>query len=310
MKTKVYITAVVAALTMAACQNEEELTSPYLSDPDAVLVNPTLSGLQTRANTEGNGDSWTDGDRIKVVNDTQGVSPDKKVAYYTYNGTTWSLTDADGTPSETAYLVWANGDNTFQAWYPATAAFDAFTLPAVQNTEVLLRSADWMTAAPAPLAKPDDKTLPLTFGHVLAKVTVTISGFNSQFAGTDVVSAPKFKLAGSELLNGVTIAGSATKIEALLSADAALSNSPTITAVLCPGKYTADTEFMTLTVGSTNLTVKVPDLLVNTGLETGKAYTFNLTVGKDKVEVTTVSVNDWNTAIPKGDNPTMDEEQD
>lgn len=310
MKTKVYITAVVAALTMAACQNEEELTSPYLSDPDAVLVNPTLSGLQTRVNTEGNGDTWTMGDMIKVQNATPGAIPGKDVAYYTYNGTAWSLTDADGTASETAYLVWANGDNTFQAWYPATAAFDAFTLPAVQNTEALLRSADWMTAAPAPLAKPDNKTLPLTFEHRLAKVTVTINGYNSQFAGTDVVSAPKFKLAGSELLNGVTIAGSATEVEALLSAEATLSNSPTITAVLCPGKYTADTEFMTLTVGSDVLTVKVPDLLVNSGLELGKAYTFSLTVGKDKVEVTTVSVTDWNTATPKGDNPTMDEEQD
>lgn len=282
--------AVAALFSLVACQSEDSINSAYENDDNAVKITAAIAetALQTRANTEGSGGVWQKDDQIKVVNASSNAVSGKDTAVYQYDedNVKWNLQGTD-------YMVWANGDadgkNTFHAWFPATAAYDAFELPAIQNTMDLLRSADWMTATPAALAKPSDKTLSLTFEHKLAKVTVIINDNNNQFTGEETVGSPKFKVATSELASGVT----ATEIDAWMTSYPMLEEHPYFIAVMCPGKYTTDTDFLTFTVDTTTLTVQVPDLLVSTGLEAGKAYTFNLTAGKNAVTIGSVSVNDW-----------------
>ena len=154
---KKYITLAAMALTFAACTQEEDFT-PQM-DGDAVKINATIDRLQTRVAYEDDGaTNFINGDEIRVKNILRET---KNIATYTFYGSTWTTTDA---------LVWNGGSamNQFQAWYPATASFDEFTLPTDQNSIEELPAADWMTASTSAMVKPANKTINLPFEHKLA----------------------------------------------------------------------------------------------------------------------------------------------
>lgn len=75
------------------------------------------------------------------------------------------------------------------------------------------------------------------------------------------------------------------------------------TAVLLPGKYAADDTFLQLTVNNQPLTVKVGsnETLATDGLNTGTAYRFKLTVGKNGLTIRSVSVNPWGASDWEGE---------
>lgn len=283
---KYTITAAVL-FSLVACQNDDEFAPAYENDANAVIVEATANGIQTRVNTEDNGSTWQNTDKFKVRNISANAITGKKEATYVHNGTTFGL-DGD------AYMVWADGENEFQAWFPADAAYAAFTLPSTQSTVGELRAADWMTATHK-LAKPADKKLPLAFNHRLCKVTVTIGGYNTQYTGTETVSAPVFSVPTTPTEGtGVTVQGSATTVSGYMGdASAVLNAKPTLTAILMPGTYTTNDTFLTLTVGGDDLTVKASGLLTEAGLEAAKAYTFNLIAGKNQLTISSVSVENW-----------------
>ena len=201
----------------------------------------------------------------------------KNIATYTFDGNTWTTTDA---------LVWNGGtaESQFQAWYPATASFDKFTLPTDQNSIEELPAADWMTASISAMVKPDDKTINLAFEHKLAKITVQITEFTSQFGDDPRLMAATIYSLSDEY---VTVKGG---IKPVLGGNAA-------TAIVCQGKYAPGSKLMEITIseptGETYLDVPVNAFLTDTGLEAGKHYTFNLTVGKNAAVINSVSVADW-----------------
>jgi hypothetical protein len=86
------------------------------------------------------------------------------LATYTYSASSkkWNTTDE---------LYWdGNSDNTFNAWYPATAEYTSFNIPSDQSSGTA--QADWMTATTT--AKKSDGTVELLFAHHLSKVRITI----------------------------------------------------------------------------------------------------------------------------------------
>ena len=277
-----YIALAAMALTFAACTQEDDFTPQ--TDGDAVKINATIGKLQTRVAYEDDGTTnFINGDEICVQNI---LRESKNIATYTYtnNGTyndpnmAWTTTNA---------LVWNGGtaESQFQAWYPATASFDKFTLPTLQNDNERLATADWMTASTSAMVKPDDKTINLTFEHKLAKITVQITEFTSQF-GEDAHLFPTTTIY-SLRDEYVTVNGGIKPI--------VRSNSAT--AIVCPGKYAPGSKLMEITIseptGETYLDVPVNAFLTDTGLEAGKHYTFNLTVGKNAAVINRVSVTDW-----------------
>ena len=270
-----YIALAAMALTFAACTQEEDFT-PQM-DGDAVKINATIDRLQSRVAYEADGaTNFINGDEICVVNT---MRTSKNIATYTFDGSTWTTIDA---------LVWNGGtaESQFQAWYPATASFDKFTLPTDQNSIEELPAADWMTASTSAMVKPADKTINLAFEHKLAKVTVQVMEFTSQFGDDPYLTAATIYSLSDEY---VTINGG---IKPVLGGNAA-------TAIVCPGKYAAGTNLMEVTISDdgrqTFLNVPVNAFLTDTGLKAGKHYTFSLKVGKDAISITKVNVEPWTT---------------
>ena len=299
MKIAKYIPAAALALVLAGCQSEDDfISSDYANDPMAVHIRAGIEALQTRVNTAGTGDAWETGDLISVANTSTGAVTGKDKAVYKYNGGTWEPSGAD-------YMVWADDVNTFEAYYPVvegkTDSYTQFELPADQSssnpTETnYIGRADYMTAA-ASQSKSD--ALNLTFKHHLTKVTVKISGYGDQYetvkptfqAPTFTVPTTTTPVPGKTL----TVAGNGTTVTGLFSEDASTEAKHSFTAVLLPGKYAADDTFVQLNIqGGTPLIVKANEQLT-TGLESGKAYTFNVTVGKDGATINSVTVGDWGT---------------
>lgn len=298
MKIAKYIPAAALALVLAGCQSEDDfISSDYANDPMAVHIRAGIEALQTRVNTAGTGDAWEDGDLISVANTSTGAVTGKDKAVYKYNGDTWEPSGAD-------YMVWADDVNTFEAYYPVvegkTDSYTQFELPADQSssnpTETnYIGRADYMTAA-ASQSKSD--ALNLTFKHHLAKVTVEISGYGDQYATQKpVFQAPTFTLpTTTTTVDGktLTVANSGTTVTGLFSEDASAEAKHSFTAVLLPGKYATNDTFVQLNMeGGTSLTVKANVQQLTTGLESGKAYTFNVTVGKNGATINSVTVGDW-----------------
>ena len=258
-----YIVLAAMALTFAACTQEDDFTPQ--TDNDAVKINATIGKLQTRVAYEDNGaTNFINGDKICVQNTLRDT---KNIATYTFDGTTWTTTDA---------LVWnGSAKNQFKAWYPAaTASFDSFDLPTDQSAGI--DKADWMTAETEEMTKPGSGVLDLNFVHKLTKVTVTVS-FNSQYpAGDNYVSMFRF----------FTNEETPVEVTPYESKDG-------YTAILLPGVYAEEASFITLEMNfEDNLTVPVNSTLI-AGLEAGKHYNFHLTVGKDAVGFSYVRVLDW-----------------
>ena len=258
-----YIVLAAMALTFAACTQEDDFTPQ--TDNDAVKINATIGKLQTRVAYEDDGaTNFINGDEICVQNTLRDT---KNIATYTFDGTTWTTTDA---------FVWnGSAKNQFKAWYPAaTASFDSFDLPTDQSAGI--DKADWMTAETEEMTKPGSGVLDLNFVHKLTKVTVTVS-FNSQYpAGNNYVSMFRF----------FTNEETPVEVTPYESRDG-------YTAILLPGVYAEEASFITLEMNfEDNLTVPVNSTLI-AGLEAGKHYNFHLTVGKDAVGISYVRVLDW-----------------
>ena len=223
--------------------------------------------------------SFANGAAIKVVNLMR--TSKNEATYTTTDGTNWTTSDA---------FVWnSSSKNTFQAWYPVAeySSYDAFTIPTDQGDATKLASADWMTASTGEIDKPENGVLDLSFQHRLAKVTVTVSEFTSQYAeGATLSGATIYSLTADNVSvenadNGVT----------------PYQEGNSVTAIVCPGKYNADATLMEINVkdenGNYTLAVPVNDYLVNTGLAAGSHYTFSLKVGKDVVAISSVTVEGW-----------------
>lgn len=299
MKIAKYIPAAALALVLAGCQSEDDfISSDYANDPMAVHIRAGIEALQTRVNTTGTGNAWDENDQISVTNTSPEAITGKDKAVYKYNGSTWEPEGAD-------YMVWADDVNTFEAYYPVvegkTDSYTQFELPTNQGSNTpgaanYIGRADYMTAA-AEQSKSD--ALNLTFKHHLTKVTVKISGYGDQYATQKpVFQAPTFTVPTAKTtVDGktLTVAGNGTTVTGLFSEDTSAEAKHSFTAVLLPAKYAADDTFVQLNIqGGTPLIVKANEQLT-TGLESGKAYTFNVTVGKNGATINSVTVGDWGT---------------
>lgn len=285
-----YVLASVALL-MASCQ-ANEVTDEWSSSPeDIVTVNATISGLQARADSEAEGNAWVKNDKIRVTNISANAISGKNKADFIYNGAEFTLTDK--------YAVWIDGENTFEAYYPSggMATYDKFVLSGYQNTLDGLRENDWMTAT-ATTAKTPDNRLKLEFKHQLAKVVVKITKYNDQYstASLPVVSDPTFtNLPHDERIAhpyvGEEKGDDKEVVKAYMITDKA-EGKHTFMAILPTGKYAEGAGFLRLDINGESHVVTANSTLT-AGLEAGKAYTFNLTVGKNKATISSVSVADW-----------------
>lgn len=273
MKTSYKYLAIIFVTLLYSC--DKEVMPDFVESQVEISANITPCVL-TRVTDDGT--AFTDGDNIRVQNMNRA---EKNLATYTYSESTgkWNTSDA---------LYWGvQPTNTFNAWYPATSAYNSFTIPTDQTAGTA--TADWMTATTS--ASRANGAVNLSFNHNLAKVTITIDEWNNEYLESErVISLLELSsLSGVMSYNSTLSGDNQAKWVKTYTKDANKS----FVAIIAPGTYDSATNIMQVYVnGSTTpLAVKTRSILT---VEAGKAYSFKLAIGKDLATITSsVTVGNW-----------------
>ena len=258
-----------AILALTACSESEDLLAAYHSDSKAVHITAQVGKASadgfTRSNPLGDAEKqakFNENDEISVKADGQDA------VIYKYDGSKWE-------PQGGKYLKWEKETMNFTAYYPATYG-GVLSQPKSYPDEASLIAADYMSFT-GDVTNPGDNSLKLTMKRKMARVVIEIVKFNDQYAdGTKV--------------NSVTINGD---VKAYKQSDNKYY------ALMVPCEAETAKEFLSLEVGDN----KVKETLTGIpALEAGKSYTYQLTVGKNKISVSGITVKDWTTGetIPGG----------
>lgn len=289
MKSIKYISGlIVAMMTISSCNNDD---MPQVVGDNDVKVSATISGIQSRANTEGNGGQFSAGDKIVLTNTT--------------NNTTATYVTADGSgafaPVGEEVVTWAPSvKNTFHAYSPETTSYESFTIPSDQSTIEGIRSADWLKAEAKDVVRPNDATLALNFKHQLVKVTMTINEYTGSMAGADVAS---FTPTDVSLNSAAKIVGSGAEYGLYTIAPYVIVDNTagkhSFVALIAPQAYKSGDLFMSFTLNGRSYKVMAnSDLCSSDFLKAGKNYCFNLKVeGIEEVSIGNVSVLDWEEGV-------------
>ena len=293
MKAKYLSMAALALMgTLASCQSDDEAAVSFARPDNAVSVNFSVGSLKgtTRSNP-----AATDPDEARYFNlgDQVCVSTDGQ------DPVLFQCTNADQQTWAEAvsgkFLLWKQNEMTFKAYYPATSgtSMTAFTLPTDQSSEAKIAQADYMTRQKT-CNNENGTDINLSLERKTARVIVRIAGFTDQYIDDDkTVDNVRIYSEAGGIADGNTT-GSSTELQpyAQGSYDGwGWRQNSTFTALVVPGYGDSGTRFITLSDGESNtLEVKgIPEL------EAGYSYTFNLTVGKNKIQVQSVTVTDWAT---------------
>ena len=254
-----------AILALTACSESEDLLAAYHSDSKAVHITAQVGKASadgfTRSNPLGTAEEqakFNENDEISVQADGQDA------VTYKYDGSEWQ-------PQGNKFLKWEKETMNFTAYYPATFN-GTITQPTEYNSLKSLADADFMSFRGEQSNTDKSNQLTLVMNRMMARVVVEIAGFNDQYTTNATV-------------NSLSICGvkaykhSDNKFYALIDPNYAPSTAPFLSLEVADGE-SKTTETLTT----------IPTTFV-----AGKSYTYKLTVGKNKISVSGISVADWNT---------------
>lgn len=267
------------AMGFTACTQNEDM-APTLKGQE---INATFSvgGMQTRVNTLGHGDNWENEDRISVLQ----IFGDEttKTGEYKYveeNGLyRWE---------PTIRLRWEKvGRCELIAWYPSDMTnFPIYNLHTDQSDETQLKAADLITGCWYDVPK-DYVDIPMK--HRMSLVTIVYHVGTADYPNKEI-SEPQvysknnsvrfFRADHGQLVMG-TPSGNPDWVKACKHDDGMFS------AIVIPGSYKAGEIFVKFKIGDQNFHAK---MMSNTEFQEGHRYTYKLDVGKDKVELTRISI--------------------
>lgn len=301
---KINIISILAPLAAAAVFAGCDKTAPeriWSSDPDAVRIEASV--LQTKTSPDGK-----DGDPSKFLPyDEIAVYDGSKTVTYWFDGDSWLP------KPETDYLVW-KAPVTYKAWYPASAK-DGFDLPTDQSRSSgstaaadNFKKADFMTGEFVCDAKgkiPTDHKLKLTMQRKMALVTVNVdkSRLKNQFEGKDIYMIRVESIQSGQSIVSSDGIGSGSPVDVKPGPyDGAYENGKgDYHAIVIPCDGDASATFLKITVSWLSGYDDDKAELYVTGrpaFEAGKHYTYNLTIGKDKVEAGDITVSNWGSTVP------------
>ncbi len=253
-----------AILALSACSESEDLLSAFHSDPNAVRITAEVGKASangfTRSYPLGDAEAqkkFKEGDMISVQADGQDA------VTYQLNGTEWQ-------PQGGKFLKWESNEMTFTAYYPASfdGNLDNVTLPK-EYDEASLAANDFMSYYGLQTNTNKSNQLSLIMERKMARVVVEIDGFNDQYAGATVNS---LSICGIKAYKHTD-----NKFYALIKPCEAQNSATFISLDVADGASKTTTETLT----------GIP------ALTAGNSYTYQLTVGKDKVSVSGITVKDW-----------------
>ena len=266
-----------AGLLLAGCATDSDNSNTWLSDPNAVHVSASVGSIFTRSNPAASDEakqmSFNSGDVMGVSNNGTSIT-------YTYNKGT-----NDWQPGSGSYLVWDASDLTFQCWYPAACknTYSKGYIQEDQSNATEIAKSDYMKAEVTTLTEiPGNRQLNVALERKTARLILNIQSFNDQFdASTTKVNHIRIASKASTGADETSI----INIKPLQSGEG--GKGTTYTALVAPGTTEGHLYFTSEESTETPLVVKTG------ALEAGKSYTYNLTVGKNKVTVGGVTVAEW-----------------
>lgn len=277
-----YAVMSLMAMGFTACTQNEDM-APTLKGQE---INATFSvgGMQTRVNTLGDGNSWENEDRISVLQ----IFGDEttKTGEYKY-------VEENGLASwePTKKLRWEKvGKRDLIAWYPSdiTNPF-IYNLHIDQSDETKLKAADLINGYWYDVPK-DYVDIPMK--HRMSMVTIVYHVGTADYPNMDmsepqVYSKHNSVRFGRDQIHGQfemsTPTGNPDWVQACKHDDGMFS------AIVIPGSYKTGEIFVKFKIGDQNFHAKMKS---NTEFQEGERYTYKLDVGKDKVELTRISVDD------------------
>ena len=289
MKLQIVKMLAVAALFggLTACNNE--LTEPQADQvPEnavritASINNPFATTRSMPLGTVEDQAKFKEGDEIFVARKEN--SDIKEHTIYRFDGSVW-------TPKDGKYLLWVKDRISLEAYYPSEIGLKALKgetpVPQTdQSTEENIAKADLMGVELEDVDKTNN-ALNLAMGRLTARLIVKIASFNSEFPADAKVENVKFTIQSY-------LSSSSAEYLPYAKGDGKTGSTYTVLAAFPnPGIE------ISLVVGGKTMTAELPGSSFNEG----KSYTYNLTVGKEKLEVGEVTVADWTgrEVIPGGE---------
>ena len=256
-----------AILALTACSESEDLLAAYHSDSKAVHITAQVGKASadgfTRSNPLGDAKKQTEfneNDEISVQAEGQ------EAVTYQFNGSEWM-------PQGGKFLKWEKETMNFTAYYPSSFN-GTITQPTEYNSLKSLADADFMSFSGPQTNTNKSNQLTLTMNRLMARVVVEIASFNDQYTKNATVNS--LSICGVKAFKHETDG----KFYALIDPN-----------------YTPSTTapFLSLEVvdGESKTTEKYTT--TPTTFVAGKSYTYKLTVGKNKISVSGITVADWNT---------------
>lgn len=271
------------AMGFTACTQNEDM-APTLKGQE---INATFSvgGMQTRVNTLGDGKNWEDKDKLKVSIFTD--SDPGSTTVLSFNGENWSRSGS---------FRWLNeyDQHTILAVYPSDTDFGKYNLQydlqTDQSSEGNLKNADLITGYWYDI--PWSYYVDIPMKHRMSLVTIVYHVGTADYPNMDIsepqvyskhtsVDFSRDQEQGQFIMN--TPSGNPDWVQACKHDDGMFS------AIVIPGSYKAGEIFVKFKIGDQNFHAKMRS---NTEFQEGHRYTYKLDVGKDKVELTRISVDD------------------
>lgn len=293
-KANILATAALATL-LAACSNDSDVlnTPDYADTPIGLNVNvgpmATRAGYEQGALTEGS---------FGLYLTTEGTNSDER-----YNCTNREVRYDNGWTIQGGQLLWKSNDATvtYYAYLPYTgtvsdAANYAFAVQTDQNSDSNVKASDFLCTGTQTATA--GTALDINFQHALSKLNVTLTKGSELEEGLIFTSVRLSNCATATTVNltdGTT--GNTTNSGQTITLYAATPNEQ-YECILVPQTFA-----QSLKVEITDNNGKVYTFTSNKDLTfaSGKQYTLNLTVGRDKVTTGTISAESWGSEQQGGD---------
>ena len=272
----------LVAMGFTACTQNEDM-APTLKGQE---INATFSvgGMQTRVNTLGDGNNWDNNDRISVQQ-TYGDKTTKtgEYKYVEVNGLyRWE---------PTVRLRWEREERCeLIAWYPSDITNPyIYNLHTDQSDVTKLKAADLINGYWYDVPY-DYVDIPMQ--HRMSMVTIVYHVGTADYPNMDISEPQVYSKnnsvrffrdqdQGKFVMN--TPSGNPAWVQACIHDDGMFS------AIVIPGSYKTNEIFLKFKIGDKNFHAK---MRTNTEFQEGQRYTYKLDVGKDKVKLTKISVDD------------------
>ena len=275
-----YAVMALMAMGFTACTQNEDM-APTLKGQE---INATFSvgGMQTRVNTLGAGNIWENKDRIRVMQ----IFGDEttKTGEYKYveeNGLyRWE---------PTVRLRWEKvGRCELIAWYPSDIDIPhIYNLHTDQSDETKLKAADLINGYWYDVPK-DYVDIPMK--HRMSMVTIVYHVGTADYPNMDISEPQVYSKHNSVRFGRDQIHGQFEMSTPTGNPDwvqACKHDGDMFSAIVIPGSYKTGEIFLKFKIGDKNFHAKMKS---DTDFKEGERNTYKLDVGKDKGELTRISI--------------------